>query len=78
MGQFGLNLDEHSGNFGFHESEKLPLTHKDLQQFRARIGEKRERSAILFAVALFVAGFSIGFMLLYVATGLHNYVRASL
>ena len=78
MGQFGLNLDEHSLSFGSKEADTQPLSHEELQEFRARIGKRRGSRPIIFTACLFAAGFAIGFLLLYFATGLHHYIRSTL
>jgi hypothetical protein len=78
MGQFGLNLDEHSLPFGSKEADTQPLSHEELQEFRARIGKRRGSRPVIFTACLFVAGFAIGFMLLYFATGLNHYLRSAL
>jgi hypothetical protein len=76
MGQFGLNLDEHSSSFGAGNPDEHKLSLDDLQRIRTGLGGKRERSAVLFTIGLFVAGFAIGFLLLYFATGLHQYLQS--
>jgi hypothetical protein len=76
MGQFGLNLDEHSTNFGVGKPDDRQLSLDDLQRLRTQINSKRDHSAIHFTIGLFVAGFAIGFLLLYFATGLHQYLQS--
>lgn len=78
MGQFGLNLDEDSLGFSGTEGDRLPLSHEELQKLRARICEASGRSSARFTIGLFAAGFAVGFLLLYIATGLHGFMRSSI
>jgi hypothetical protein len=77
MGQFGLNLDEESVGFCGSDSEGVPLSHDDLQRIRAHINETNDRSSPWFTIGLFAAGFAVGFLVLYFATGLSQHIRAS-
>jgi|APFre7841882630_1041343.scaffolds.fasta_scaffold45656_2 hypothetical protein len=78
MGQFGLNLDENSDGFCGSENDRVPLSYEDFQKLRARVSSANDRSATRFTIGLFIAGFAVGFLLLYVATGLHGFTRLSI
>jgi len=77
MGQFGLNLDDDSVGFCGSESDGVPLSHDDLQKIRARINGTRDRASPWYTIGLFAAGFIVGFLVLYFATGLSHYVRTA-
>lgn len=77
MGQFGLNLDDDSVGFCGSESDGAPLSHDDLQRIRERINGTRGRASLWYTIGLFAAGFIVGFLVLYFATGLSHYIRGA-